>query len=75
MQRHEDHDNPELPRTPRSIASGFADAGTFLLDRRARDRAVAAKDAAVAALGPQHRAASLARVEADASISGIVSVA
>jgi hypothetical protein len=40
-----------------------------MLDWRARDRAVAAKDAAVAVLGPQQRGASLARIEADARIS------
>ena len=70
MQRLEKMTTRELPRTPRSIASGFAGASTFLLDRRARDRAVAAKDPALAALGPQHRAASFAKVEADARISG-----
>jgi len=51
-----------------STARRSVDPGAFLLDRRARDRAIAAKDAAVAALGPQHRAAPLAGVEADACI-------
>src|SRR5262245_49451541 len=51
-----------------ATARRSADAGAFLLDRWARYRAIGAKHAAIAALGPQHLTASLAGIEADACI-------
>src|SRR5262249_50127647 len=51
-----------------ATARRSADAGAFLLDWRAWQRAIRAKHGAITALRPQHLTASLAGIEANACI-------